>query len=201
MMKQFEQLRDDTRVLDYLEERDTNDETNMAIKELYPDMEFTIDDVIKNDSYTSKNLNSLTYNITKANKPNKLESKSVMDAYGQLNQSQSGLKSSIFTDYRKHSIQNVKKSTSLAQIQGENSEILNLFPKVKSRRQLRSIEGSRAKHRDPLGLRRLGVYKNTRFSVSIKSRATKDTSNFSNVHSKSLASGKTNRFALSIPYE
>ena len=200
MMNQFENMKQDTKILNYFEENELNSsETNKAIKELYPDKDFTIKDVLLNDSYSSKNLNSLTYgNHVPAS--NNIKSRSVMAPYGRLNQSQSSTKRD-FSDYRKYSVQNVKKSTSLAQITGEDSELLNLFPKIKSRSQMRSLEGSRSKYANPLGLRRLGVYKKHKFSVSNKSRGTRASTNMSILNSKTIASEKTSRFALSIPYE
>jgi len=54
---------------------------------------------------------------------------------------------------------------------------------------------------DPLGVRRLGVYKLPKFSISLKSRATEPTSSSSFVQHCSMASEKTSRFAKNIPYE
>lgn len=198
MLKQFEDMKNETEIMKEFEEIDDDYQTNNAIKELYPDMEFTITDIVNNDNiYSSKALNSFVNPRTTTSQP---KSRSVMGAYGQNSLNKSLNRSSV-SDYRQSSIQNRKKSTSLESIKARAGELINVLPDIRSRSPHKSIHNSQSKFGDPLGLRRLGVYKGTRFSISSKSRATGPTSQSSIAHNMSIASDKTTRFARSIHYE
>ncbi|CAI2362192.1 unnamed protein product [Moneuplotes crassus] len=199
MLSQFEQFKKESTVMDYLEEKNDYKAANEAIKELYPDRNFTLKDVLANDSYSSKNLNSFSFGEGNPPKTSKVLSKSMMEASSKLSHSKSKERS-VITDFGIRPDPNMKKSTSLAQITGNKSELLNLLPDLGANNHYKSIDDPKAKYANPLGLRRLGVYKH-RFSISSKSRATGPTSRMSYLQSNSMASDRTARFALSIPYE
>lgn len=198
MLEKFEEMKADSQIMKNFEEIEDNQDTNNAIKELYPDMDFTITDILHNDQFASKSLNMHSH--SQVRNPKKLQSRSVMAAYGQKSTNKS-LNRSITTDYHDNAFLDRNRSVSHVSLKGRNGELLNLFPDLRSKSPMKSIEHPGRSYGDPLGLRRLGVYKNTRFSVSNKSRATGPTSNSSFLAHKSMASEKTTRFAKSIPYE
>lgn len=64
MFQQFEEMKQGSNIIEGMEEDEDNDETNNAIKELYPDLNLTINDILSSeDAYqlykppsTSENL-------------------------------------------------------------------------------------------------------------------------------------------------
>jgi hypothetical protein len=87
MVDRFEEMKHNSEIMHELNTVDDNDKTNDAIQELYPDMAFTISDVLRDASkYGSRALNSIE-------PPKKIKSKSVLRAYGQENSLQSLSKS------------------------------------------------------------------------------------------------------------
>jgi hypothetical protein len=87
MVDRSEEMKHNIEIMHELNTVDNNDKTNDAIQELYPDMAFTIFDVIRDASkYGSRALNSIE-------PPKKIKSKSVLRAYGQENSLQNLSKS------------------------------------------------------------------------------------------------------------
>jgi hypothetical protein len=83
MVDRFEKMKHNSEIMHELNTVDDNDKTNDAIQELYPDMAFTISDVLRDASkYGSRALNSIE-------PPKKIKSKSVLRAYDQENSLQS----------------------------------------------------------------------------------------------------------------
>jgi hypothetical protein len=87
MVDRSEEMKHNIEIMHELNTVDNNDKTNDAIQELYPDMAFTIFDVIRDASkYGSRALNLIE-------PPKKIKSKSVLRAYGQENSLQNLSKS------------------------------------------------------------------------------------------------------------
>ena len=81
MYQNFKDMKVETNILEDMEEVEDNTETNNAIKELYPDLNITINDILNNENAyqilkppsTSENLRTISTTA---------HSKSVMGSYG-----------------------------------------------------------------------------------------------------------------------
>lgn len=207
MYKEFDDIKAETEIMKEFEEVEDYNETNEALKELYPDADITFNDIISgkhpdsDEGFKGKNImnrSSSTVNQTKSliepygsrnsisnKKNNKLGDRSI-NAYGE----------------RRFSSQEVLNQSSISTLAHSRSpdDLINILPNIKSRSPMKNIDSPFSKYIDPLGVRRLGVYSKNRFSVSNRGREN-PYSHSTSVVNKSMASAKTKRFVRSIHYE
>ena len=155
------------RDIDFEEDSDKEDnkETENALKELYPDKDLKISDILKNNNSSqllkppslSKSMNTISV---------EKNSKSVMSSYGIKIQNKNSHR--VGTSFN-HPYHNRNNSINVVSSNSSGVELINILPNIRPKSPSDS-KHPRSKYADPLGLRRLGVYKSNKFSLSHKSR-------------------------------
>ena len=162
--KQFEEMKRDINIEDDSDQED-NKETEDALKELYPELDLKISDILKNNNshqYLKSSIATKSYNTINAN----TNSYSALSSYGLKDRPKEAKRVGTSFNQLYH---NRNNSLNIISPQESGFDIINILPKIRPKspensKNLKSI------YEDPLGIRRLGIYKGSKFSLSNKSR-------------------------------
>lgn len=180
MYQEFDNIKAQTEILKEFEEVTDYENTNNAIRELYPDSNLTIADILDGKAYEDNNPTLFkSKHLTTRSSSTADHSRSYIEPYGGRNSSLN-VKSPYLGSFKNnrsfdayghnHSGINLHVNKSSLSTISHSKIASHFLPEIKSQSPSKFDSSTMAKYVDPLGIRRLGVYRKHKFSVSNRSR-------------------------------